>query len=448
MASYLLNYWANRGKRLCLVTLHEKPSDAYIVDSRVERVCIHPRTKNHSLSNRLEVLVLFVNSISNVLESYLGRLTSSISSRGSHFFLIRTLEGVLKILECSHKIAELGFRTLKGVRKILKSVSEIMAKAFLYLPLSKARLSDDNYLKMCSLAVALGGYQKTVRRIKRLRSFLEETKHDVLLSFLGATNLQTIIAGFGNAAKLVISERNDPAMQKLAFPWEQLRKHLYTKADVVTANSYGAIETMKSFVSVEKLVYVPNPVIIPAGSLKIRGRREIILYVGRLVLQKGVDILIEAFNRISDRIPTWKLEIVGNGPIMGELKSLAGRSRAGSRVTFYGHRTNVHDFYRQASIFALPSRFEGLPNALLEAMCWGLPVVTSDASPGPLEVVRQGYNGLVFPSENISAMAEALLELAGDKVIRKQMSLNSRKVSRRYALESVMHEWEMTLFKS
>ena len=268
-----------------------------------------------------------------------------------------------------------------------------------------------------------------------------------MLSFLGATNLQTIIAGSGNEAKLVISERNDPAIQKLAFPWEQLRKLLYTKADVVTANSRGAIETMKSFVSSEKLVYVPNPVIIPTCSAETNERRKLILCVGRLVKQKGVDILIEAFARISHQISDWRLEIVGDGPMMCELEGLTDRWGIQSKVTFHGHKTNVHDFYRQASIFALPSRYEGTPNALIEAMCWGLPVVTSDASPGPLELVRQEYNGLIFPSENTNAMADALLELATNKRKRRQMNLNSRKESRRFELESAMREWEMVLFE-
>ena len=412
VASYLLNYWASRGRRLCLVTLHRQPSDAYTVDSRIDRICIQQSTKSNSWSNRLQTSTSFI-------ESVIGSLIVRLRSSNLHPFLIY----------------------------LLKSCCEIGLKLFLYLPLRKAPLSDESCLKICQIALGLGGYPETSRRIKRLRSLFEETNHDVVLSFLGATNLQTIIAGFGNEAKLVISERNDPAIQKLVFPWEQLRKRLYTKADVVTANSRGAIETMKSFVSSEKLVYVPNPVIIPTCSAETNERRKIILYVGRLVKQKGADVLIEAFARISHQISDWGLEIVGDGPMMYELEGLADRRGIQSKVTFHGHKTNVHDFYRQASIFALPSRYEGTPNALIEAMCWGLPVVTSDASPGPLELVRQEYNGLIFPSENTNAMADALLELATNKRKRKQMSLNSRKESRRFELESAMREWEMVLFE-
>jgi GalNAc-alpha-(1->4)-GalNAc-alpha-(1->3)-diNAcBac-PP-undecaprenol alpha-1,4-N-acetyl-D-galactosaminyltransferase len=426
VASYLLNYWASRGRRLCLVTLYRQPSDAYTVDSRIDRICVQQSTESNSWSNRLQTSTSFI-------ELVIGSLIVRLRSSNLRPFLIYCLNS--------------GYKILKSGYKILNSGYKISAKPFFYLLLRRAPLSDEGCLNICQIALGLGGHQETLRRIKRLRSLFKETNHDVVLSFLGATNLQTIIAGSGNEAKLVISERNDPAMQKLAFPWEQFRKLLYAKADVVTANSRGAIETMKSFVPSEKLVYVPNPVIIQTCSVETNERRKIILYVGRLVKQKGVDILIEAFARISHQISDWGLEIVGDGPMMCELEGLADRRGIQSKVTFHGYKTNVHDFYRQASIFALPSRYEGTPNALIEAICWGLPVVTSDASPGPLELVRQEYNGLIFPSENTNAMADALLELATNKRKRKQMSLNSRKESRRFELESAMREWEMVLFK-
>jgi glycosyltransferase involved in cell wall biosynthesis len=435
VASYLLNYWASRGRRLCLVTLYRRPSDAYTVDSRIDRICVHPSTKYNSRSNRLQTFIFFIKSV-------IGSLIVKLRSSNLHPFLIYLIKFCYNIIKFCYKISLKLFLIY-----LIKFCYKISLKLFLYLPLRKAPLSDECCLKICQIVLRLGGYQETSRRIKRLRSIFEVTNHDVVLSFLGATNLQTIIAGSGNEAKLVISERNDPAIQQLAFPWEQLRKHLYTKADVVTANSRGAIETMKSFVSSEKLVYVPNPVIIPTCSAETNERRKIILYVGRLVKQKGADILIQAFARIFHQISDWRLEIVGDGPMMYELEGLVDRLGIQSKVTFHGHKTNVHDFYRQASIFALPSRYEGTPNALIEAMCWGLPVVTSDASPGPLELVRQEYNGLIFPSENTNAMADALLELATNKRKRKQMNLNSRKESRRFELESAMREWEKVLFE-
>ena len=411
VASYLLNYWASHGKSLCLVTLHRQPFDAYTIDSRIDRICVQQSNNSNSWSNRRQTFTLFI-------ESVISRLIVRLRSSNLHPFL----------------------------SYLPKSSYNAILKLFLYLPLRNAALSDESCLKLYQFALGLGNRQ-LLRRIKSLRSIFQKTNHDVVLSFLGATNIQTIIAGFGNEAKLVISERNDPAMQKLAFPWEQLRKHLYTKADVITANSRGAIETMKSFVSPEKLVYVPNPVIVPTCSADTNERRKIILFVGRLVKQKGADVIIEAFAKISHQISDWGLEIVGDGPMMRELQALADRCEIQSKVIFHGHKTDVHYFYRQASIFALPSRYEGTPNALIEAMCWGLPIVTSDASPGPLELVRQEYNGFIFPSENTSAMADALLELATNEGKRRQMSLNSRKESCRFELQSAMPEWEMLLFE-
>jgi glycosyltransferase involved in cell wall biosynthesis len=141
-----------------------------------------------------------------------------------------------------------------------------------------------------------------------LRNLLREIEPDVVLSFLGATNIITIAAAKDLPSRVVISERNDPSRQQLNPPWEGLRPLIYPVADVVTANSHGAVEHLQGYCASTTLAYVPNPVVIPDEGSRQQGNS--ILFLARLVHQNGPDILIDAFARFVKDNPDWSLEIV------------------------------------------------------------------------------------------------------------------------------------------
>jgi glycosyltransferase involved in cell wall biosynthesis len=110
--------------------------------------------------------------------------------------------------------------------------------------------------------------------------------------------------------------------------------------------------------------------------------------------------------------------VVGDGPERSSLEELAEQLGVADRVSFLGFHSDPFCHLDVAAVFVLPSRFEGMPNALLEAMSLGLAVIVTDASPGPLEVVEHGVSGLVVPSDNPAALAAALFQLAGDPDLR------------------------------
>ena len=122
--------------------------------------------------------------------------------------------------------------------------------------------------------------------------------------------------------------------------------------------------------------------------------------MARLVHQNGLDVLIDAFSMARGEAEDWTLTLVGEGPERLALEAQVARLGLQQRVDFLGHCRDVSTWLATASVFVLPSRFEGMPNALLEAMAQGLAVVVTDASPGPLEEIEQGVNGFVVPSED------------------------------------------------
>jgi len=168
--------------------------------------------------------------------------------------------------------------------------------------------------------------------------------------------------------------------------------------------------------------------------------------VARLVPQKGLDLLIRAFASLPEPVRAgWRLVLVGDGPEGNTLQSLAQQHGISVQVVFEGFQSDPLRYMQRASIFALPSRFEGMPNALLEAMAAGLPSVVSDASPGPLEMVSDGCQGLVVPNENVKAFAEALQQLMGDQALRERMGAEARTTLRALDWDVVEPHWRSVL---
>ncbi|MFB3785614.1 MAG: glycosyltransferase family 4 protein [bacterium] len=284
-----------------------------------------------------------------------------------------------------------------------------------------------------------------LRRIRGLRRALRESGAPLVVSFVGTTNVLTILACRGMKRRVVISERSDPARESLGKAWNFLRRITYRFADRITANSHGALDTLAHFVPRAKLAYVPNLLTLPETSGKAIPLQNLILAVGSLRPDKGHDILLYALAKVRDEFPEWKLALVGEGPWRAHLENLARRLGIADPVIFYGQREDVFSFYSTARIFVLPSRREGMPNALLEAMCCGLPCVVSDASPGPLEYIVPEQTGLVVPVEDHLALADALRRLMADEALRLQLGQKARERVEEFTPARALPVWEDVL---
>jgi glycosyltransferase involved in cell wall biosynthesis len=276
-----------------------------------------------------------------------------------------------------------------------------------------------------------------------LRRTIREIAPDAVLSFLTQTNILAVLATRRLNTHLVISERNDPRLQRHRPRVEFLRRFFYRFADVVTANSEGVLASLESFVPKEKLAFLPNPLARSLGDKKASLAGLAVVTVGRLVPQKGLDVLLRAWATASPRLPGWRLAMLGGGPLEDELKQMTVALGLVGSVDFMGHVSDPFPILRSAELFVLTSRFEGMPNALLEAMACGLPAIVSDASPGPRELIGTGENaaGLIVPVENADATAEAILRLAGDEPLRRRFGCAARERVAPYDRDRAVDAW-------
>jgi glycosyltransferase involved in cell wall biosynthesis len=278
------------------------------------------------------------------------------------------------------------------------------------------------------------------RRTRALRRAFRTIAPDAVLSFLTQTNIITLLAAWGLSMHVVISERNDPIRQQPHFRVALLRKLLYRRSDVVTANSAGAVESLASIVPRRKLALLPNPLGISDTGDPVSFSGPTFLTVTRLVPQKAIDVLLKAAALAFVKLPEWRLAIVGDGPLREEMHFLAGDLGIASRVDWLGYQNDPAPYLKAAKFFVLTSRFEGSPNALLEAMACGLSSVVSNASPGPLELIGDDA-GLVVPVEDVEATAAAIVSLANDENLRTRLGEAAVKRTEMYQLNQAIRVW-------
>ncbi len=282
-------------------------------------------------------------------------------------------------------------------------------------------------------------------RIWKLRKLIRGSQSPIVVGFVSTTNILVILACLGLKVKVFISERNDPAKQSLGRIWDGLRRWIYPWADIVTANSKGVIENLSTFVHSEKLAYVPNPIVIQNESTSGAAatlHKPCLLAVGRLHWQKGYDILLKSFAALAPHYPEWKLYIVGKGGLQSELEVLSNELKLTNRVIWVANSDAIEFYYKNADIFVLASRHEGMPNVLLEAMAYGLPAIVTDASPGPLEYVTHEETGLVVPAEDVEAMSNAIRRLISDHDLRNEIAQNAQHRVSELLLPNAIEAWE------
>jgi glycosyltransferase involved in cell wall biosynthesis len=289
--------------------------------------------------------------------------------------------------------------------------------------------------------VAFVGFMRELRgRSRSLRRRLRLIAPDAVLSFLTQTNILTLIAARGLPTRVVVSERNDPNRQHHNLRVVLLRNLLYPRSDVVTANSAGAVDSLAHFVPRDKLALLPNPLSLSDAGEAISFDSPTFITVTRCVEQKGLDVLLKAAALALPALPGWRLAIVGDGPLRGELEALAQQLGIASRVDWLGYCDDPIPYLRAAKFFVLTSRFEGSPNALLEAMACGLASVVSDGSPGPLELIGDEA-GIVVPVEDAQATAAAIVRLGREEEFRARLGEAAIRRTAMYQVDAAMNVW-------
>ena len=277
------------------------------------------------------------------------------------------------------------------------------------------------------------------KQLITLRRTVQDLKPDVVVSFVDQMNLVSLVALRGTGLPLVISERTDPKHHSIGL----LRKWLYPWANALVVQRPEIAEQFKYLGS--KVVTLANPVFLPRASKEWSQRTNIILSLGRLSPEKNFDLLIRAFAPLAQTYPSWQLRICGEGPERGSLERLISELGLEKKISLPGHNPTPLSDLLKVDLFAFPSRFEGFPNALAEAMAVGLSVITSPHE-GCRALVTHEKTGYVLKDYTTPSLTHALEFLMTHPDQAQQMGQRARKAIKLYDPQKICAQW-ITLFK-
>ncbi|MEO8494986.1 MAG: glycosyltransferase family 4 protein [Planctomycetota bacterium] len=284
------------------------------------------------------------------------------------------------------------------------------------------------------------------RRLVRLRRAIRDAKGDAVISFTDKMNVLTLLACVGLRKRVVICERVDPRRHAIGRSWSFLRRRTYAWCDTLVVQTEGVRDFVSGFVPKRKIRVIANAVANSAIAQPDGGHREQwIVAMGRLESQKGFDLLLEAFSQIVERHPGWRLKIFGDGSQRELLADQIRELGLEQSVELCGWVESPDRWINQSELFVLSSRYEGFPNALLEAMAAGVPAVSFDCESGPSEIIRHEVDGLLVPDGDVEGLAQAIDRVLSNPQERAAFGQRARDVTTRFSREQYFQQWDAIL---
>jgi len=291
-----------------------------------------------------------------------------------------------------------------------------------------------------------------LKRVVKLRHYLKQKNIDIVISMMTDANIIATFACLGTKMICIGSERNHPGKHQPGVIWQKLRKFTYYLTDVVVAQTESAEKWLQDNTYVRNTTIIPNPLVIPIPSIEpfkntnLLTENKVVLTVGRLVDQKQFSHLIDIFKKLADHHPKWVLVIVGEGELRQALEEQVKQLGLTKRVFLPGRVGNISDWYKEANIFALTSKFEGFPNVLLEAMAHKVCVVSYDCDAGPAEIIEDGVTGRLVTANNKEEFYNVLNQLMhNDRLTTLIGNRAESSVIHKFEESKIMRSWEQLL---
>ena len=281
-------------------------------------------------------------------------------------------------------------------------------------------------------------------RLRAIRRAVHGERPDVIVSFITEMNVLTLLATIGRPTPVLISERVDPRQHRLGRSWNWLRWRSYRRAAGLVVQTESVAAWLGTLgLRLPPVSVIPNPVAPCAGGTARTPRaRNYLLGAGRLTRQKGFDLLIRALALLARAAADLDLVIAGEGPEETALRRLAHELGVAERVTFTGRVAELGALMSECFAFVLPSRYEGFPNVLLEALACGAATIAADCPSGPREILADGRYGLLVPREDPGALAQAVLTLRADAQRHAQLRHAGAAAVAPFAVQAVAAQWE------
>ena len=309
-----------------------------------------------------------------------------------------------------------------------------------------------NSVKVVFAEDEVGG-NSLFRKCVWLRKYVKDVGPDVVIPFMEAVYCVTLFSLIGLSVPVISSERIDP--RKSPFFRNVLRRIFLPMTTHLVVQTQDIKNFYPSFIR-KKTSIIYNPVreevfsfqnSVQSMEQEIKERKQNrIISIGKLYPQKNQKMMIRAFAKIADNFPDWQLVIYGEGPLRDSLELLVESLNLNGKVLLLGRTEHVVDELKKSKIFCFSSDFEGMSNAMIEAICAGLPIVTTNVS-GVSELVEDGKSGYVVPCGDVEQLAQALQKVMVNNALQKEMAECNLKKADMFKLDNIVNQWEQLIQK-
>lgn len=284
------------------------------------------------------------------------------------------------------------------------------------------------------------GSKNLVKNMIWLRRYWKKYA-DVVISFLAQFNMIALAACFGTGIPVIAADRNDPRHMPKQRSVRAARNILYHLAHrVVVQTRHNQAYFSEKLQKKSEIIYNPIDLQEQKGLALRSEKKPRIVSVARLIKQKNQTMLLDAFARIKEAFPEYTLTVYGEGAFRDELESRIAELGLADCVELPGEVQNVFECIADAELFVLSSDFEGMPNALIEAMCLGLPVISTRVS-GATDLIEDGRNGLLTDVGHTAQLADCMKRMLADPRLRQSCAQKAVLLNDRLDVAKITGQW-------
>lgn len=284
--------------------------------------------------------------------------------------------------------------------------------------------------------------ERNFSRILRIRRLCKSEKPDILIAFMGEPNFRAIVATIGLPVRTVVSVRNDPNREYSGKIMRFVGKYILPLADGCVFQTEDAKQWFPLQMQ-KKSEIIFNAVKQEFYEIKRKPINQLVIAIGRLSEQKNQRLLIEAVSELKDDYPDLRLKIYGEGELGTELNNLIKKKRIDGFVSLEGQTLDVPSKLSEADIFVLPSDYEGMPNALMEAMAVGVPAIATDCPCGGAKMlIRDRENGILIPVGDKDKLKSAIKELLDNPAEKKVISESAKRSAAVFSENIIYLQWK------
>ena len=338
-----------------------------------------------------------------------------------------------------------------GAQRVMNNIAEYFIDKNIHVVLVNDIVPDRNYpeypinIGIERLFLDEGKPDHSIKnlfRIKKLRKLIKQIQPDAILSFLGPPNIRMLVSTIGLNVKKFVSVRNDPYREYGSGIHKLIAKCIFELADGCVFQTNEAASYFSKRVQKKSRV-IFNPVNDKFYNVTWTGRNKEIAVVGRLQPQKNPMLVLDAFRKIANEFSEYKLVFYGDDGLKEDIISKSKEYKIYNQVVIAGRISDIENKLASSSIYILSSDYEGMPNALLEAMAVGVPAIATDCPcGGPKTIIKNNDQGILVPVRDAERLSNTIRTLLNDVDMMNNMSRAEKERANDFRKNIIMLQWE------